>query len=236
MGVKAMNSYPLGLSQSAIKKMWRIFALGPESVLELRALWPKGVPNSKPPVTRHFRSIKYASLDALKTAFEQEALHLNEQGYNIYTVMNPIRSSFSGPGGAKDHDIDYRDLLLIDIDRVGDTSQPADQNELDAAMALAEKIQGHMSTRGWKDPVVVMSGNGYHLYYVLGDMSNDDESTALVRTTLINLATTFNNSIVGVDTTVYNASRITKVPGTVMRKGVATSERPYRLAEVCDEK
>lgn len=218
-----------------IKKMWRIFATGSKSVLELRALWPKGVPNARPPVNLHFRANKYKSIDELKVAFEAAALELNAQGFNIYTVMNPISSSFAGPGCARDVDIAYRDLLLVDIDRIGNTSCPADQQELDAAMALAKRIRDYMSARGWGDPIVVMSGNGYHLYYVLGHAPKDDDSTALVRTTLKNLATAFNNDIVGVDTTVYNASRITKVPGTIMRKGVETADRPYRMAEVCDE-
>ena len=230
-----MRPYSLESAQTAIKKMWRIFAVGSNSILELRALWPKGVPNSQPPVNLHLRANKYSSIDELKGAFEAAALELNTQGFNIYTVMNPISSSFAGPGCARDVDIAYRDLLLVDIDRIGDTSCPADQQELDAALGLAKRIRDYMSARGWGDPIVVMSGNGYHLYYVLDDVPNDDESAALVRATLKNLAETFNNSIVGVDTTVYNASRITKVPGTIMRKGIATSDRPYRMAEVCDE-
>jgi hypothetical protein len=91
-----------------------------------------------------------------------------------------------------------------------------------------------MAARGWIEPVVVMSGNGYHLYYIL-DLPNDDASTALVTQTLNQLAAKFNNAVVGIDTTVYNASRITKVPGTIMRKGIATEDRPYRMAVVCDD-
>jgi len=52
---------------------------------------------------------------------------------------------------------------------------------------------------------------------------------------LHDLASRFDNSVVGIDKAVFNASRITKVPGTVMRKGQETPERPYRVAEVCDE-
>ncbi|MEY4644428.1 MAG: hypothetical protein RLZZ596_1259 [Pseudomonadota bacterium] len=229
------GSLVVGDAHHQIKKMWRIFCADINSVFELRALWPKALPNPKPPEIRHYRANKFASLEACKTALENDALILNAKGYNIYTVMNPIRSDFACQGCVKDSDIQYRDLLLIDIDRIGDTSAPANQSELDAAKALAHQIQDYMSSRGWSDPVIMMSGNGYHLYYVLFDLDNNDESATLVRTTLSNLACTFNNSIVGVDTTVYNASRITKVPGTIMRKGIASSSRQYRMAEVCDE-
>ena len=80
-----------------------------------------------------------------------------------------------------------------------------------------------------------MSANGYHLYYILDDISNDLGSASLVQRFLKNLACYFDNDLVGVDTTVYNASRITKVPGSIARKGVETDDRPYRMAEVCDE-
>lgn len=220
---------------SAIKEMWRIFATDKSSVLELRALWPKNIPGKGAPIVKHLRAANYADVEALKADFEQKALALNSQGYNVYTVMNPIRSDFAGPGAARDADIRYRDLLLIDIDRLGDTSLPATEAELDAAKSLAGRIRAHLSVTGFPEPVVVMSGNGYHLYYVLDALPNDSDTDAAISTLLRNLAKAYDNGIVGVDTTVYNASRITKVPGTIMRKGIATADRPYRMAEVCDE-
>jgi len=220
-----------------IKKMWKIFPVADDSVLEIRAIWPKGVEGKRGPIAPHLRAGDYDNVEALKVAFEKKALELNGLGYNIYTTLNPIRADFErlGVGGAKDQDIRYRDLLLIDIDRVGDTSCPANQSELDAAKALADSIRQHLTQREWPDPWVVMSGNGYHLYYPLRGMPNDDSAGALIALTLKRLASKFNNGLLGVDTTVYNASRITKVPGTLMRKGEATQDRPYRIAEVCDE-
>jgi hypothetical protein len=220
---------------SEIKKMWSIFASGPDWIFEIRAIWPKGVPNPKPPQIKHFRARDFDTLDQCKVAFEQYALKLNSLGFNIYTVMNPVRADFNGPGAAKDQDIYCRDLLLIDIDRVGDTSVPASQTELDAAKALARKVSGEMTERGWGPPITVMSGNGYHLYYVLVGIDNTPDSEAMVRGTLTRLAAAFNNDIVGIDITVYNASRITKVPGTIMRKGIESEDRLYRMAVVCDE-
>jgi hypothetical protein len=219
----------------AIKNMWRIFPVKSDVTLEIRAIWPKGIPGNKPPIVRHLRAGDYGNVEDLKTAFEEQALVLNRAGYNIYTTLNPIRPDFMGAGGAKDSDIRCRDLLLIDIDRVGNTSFPADQNELDAARSLADSIRRYTARCGWPDPWVVMSGNGYHLYYPLREAPNNDATTDLVATTLRNLASAFDNNVVGVDTTVYNASRITKVPGTLMRKGQATDDRPYRVAVVCDE-
>jgi hypothetical protein len=218
-----------------IKKMWRIFPVSLDSTLEIRALWPKGVAGREPPIVRHLSADNHENVEGLKQAFEVEALELNDLGYNIYTTLNPLRAGFDGAGGAKDKDIRHRNLLLIDIDRVGDTSRPADQNELNAAKTLADTIRRHMMKREWPDPSVVMSGNGFHLYYRLGGMPNDSAAGSLIARTLMGLAAKFNNDVVGVDKSVYNASRITKVPGTLMRKGEASVDRPYRVAVVCDE-
>jgi len=218
-----------------IKKMWQIFYADDKSVFELRALWPKGVPNKQPPIVRHYKVSNYSSLDGCKAAFEQDALSLNAKGYNIYTLLNPLNPDFSGEGGARNADILYRDLLLVDIDRTGETSKSATDPEVDAAKALAIQIRLFMEARGWSLPFVVMSGNGYHLYYVLEDVGNDSISADLIKSVLNELAFKFNNARVSVDTGVHNAARITKVPGTIMRKGEESALRPYRMAEVCNE-
>jgi hypothetical protein len=215
--------------------MWRIFRCASNSVFELRALWPKGVPNTKPPLVRHYHVDVFPSLDACKTAFETDALSLNSEGYNIYTLLNPLKPTFSGKGAAKNQDIDCRALLLIDIDRVGETKEPATDTEVEHAKTLAMEILEHMADRGWPDPVVMMSGNGYHLYYSLDDWPNDSESENSIKDVLLALGNEFDTNIVGVDRVVYNAARITKVPGTIMRKGEESVGRPYRMAEVCDE-
>jgi len=218
-----------------VQKMWRIFYADDNSVFELRALWPKGLANTQQALVRHFKVAQYPSLAACKADFENAALELNSKGYNIYTVMNPISPSFQGKGAAKDMDILYRDLLLVDIDRTGNSDESATEEELNAAKSLAIQVRAYMLKRGWPDPFVMMSGNGYHLYYVLDEVGNTQSDTDLVKSVLCELASKFDNSKVSVDTSVFNASRITKVPGTIMRKGMESVNRPYRVAEVCDE-
>ncbi len=222
-------------AHSEIQKMWRIFCAGSDSVFEMRALWPKGVAGAQTPVCKFYRAAEYPSLEACKAAFERDALALNAKGFNIYTVMNPISALVRGQKATRDVDILYRDLLLVDIDRTGDTSEPATDIEVEAAKSSAIKIRLFMDSQGWPAPSVVMSGNGYHLYYVLEDVGNDKAATDLVKAVLSELAVKFDNSTVSVDTCVHNAARITKVPGTIMRKGKESALRPYRMAEVCDE-
>ena len=145
--------------------------------------------------------------------------------------MNPIREGFVN-GSAKDKDIEYRDLLLIDIDKVGHKGESSTDAELEAARLLSEHIADYLKSEGWDMPIRMMSGNGYHLYYVLNELPNDEANKTLVEGILNELAGKFNNTIVAVDTVVFNASRITKVPGTIARKGENTAQRPHRMAVV----
>ncbi len=219
---------------SPVTETWRL--LGEErSILEIRALSPKGSPKDLAPVIRHFRKSDYSDFASLRIDFESTALALNAAGYSVYTPFNPIRSNFRGPGGAKDADIECRTWVLIDIDRKEDTSCPANEKELDAARALARSIRDYLASLGWPTPVVMESGNGLHLYYPLANLENSDTVTAQIKRTLSGLATKFDTDVVGVDRVVYNAARITKIPGTIARKGIESEGRPYRMAMMLDD-
>lgn len=217
-----MRTFNKTTQTQEIKNIWRIKAVDPESIVELRAIKGREI------ITKLFNGRNYESVDELKLAFEQEALKLNAKDFNIYVVMNPINDSFTGQS-ASDKDIAYRDLLLIDIDR-HDTKNPANEVELEAAKFIAGKIIDYLSNGGWDDPIKVMSGNGYHLYYILDNVANSEENKIAIKDFLKGLATKFDNNIVKVDTCVFNASRITKVVGTIARKGEESAERPYRIA------
>lgn len=217
--------------KTEIKKIWRIIGTNNSSILELRAIWPSGIQPIKPALTIHFRANDLGGIDSCKSAFETEALRLNELGYNIYIVMNPIKTTFSG-SAVKDEDISYRDVLLIDIDRVEKATEPATDAEVEVAKQLADVVMEYLTENEWPEPIRVMSGNGHHLYYVLPKISNNQESKKYVQSLLKNLAAEFDNETVKIDTAVFNASRITKVVGTVARKGLKSEGRPYRIARV----
>jgi len=217
-----------------IKRVWEL--IDPRRpILELRAIQPKGATSVLPPVVRHFRLDEYRDLESRTAAFEEIALELNQRGYNAYAPFNPIRSDFRGPGGARDADIDSRAWILFDIDRQGDTSCPATEEEIDAARALARSIREYLSSMGWPPPLVMESGNGVHLYYPLENLENSDAVSAQIKRTLSGLANKFDTDVVGVDRVVYNAGRITKIPGTIARKGAESEGRPYRMARILDD-
>jgi spermidine/putrescine-binding protein len=213
---------------ASINQVWKIIDAGDESALELRAFYHT---NKRKVISKIFKPSSFESIDLMKREFELLASDLNGKGYNIYTAMNPIDPNLQG-GSAKDKDILYITNMLIDIDRSGATKNPATDDDIKAAESLAKEVAKHLTDKGWPKPVQVMSGNGWHLYYKLDQLSNDDDTTELIKRVLKQLAKRFNNSEVNIDTVVYNASRITKVPGTIMRKGEETEGRPFRKAAV----
>ena len=118
-----------------------------------------------------------------------------------------------------------------------DPARPADISSSDAeheaALARARDIRMVLGEEGWSAPVLGDSGNGAHLLYLV-DLPNDDASTKLVEGVLKALARRFDDAVVTVDQAVFNAARISKVYGTVARKGDDTPDRPHRLARLLD--
>jgi hypothetical protein len=225
------QSEPPEASTSQISSVWKVIHTDELRPISMRAIWPKGVTPSRSVQNLTFTASLYRTAAERQLAFEGKAAELSTQGYNIYVVMNPVREDFAG-GAVSDADIAFRDLLLIDIDRAGSTKDPASDEEVEAAIKLADEVAADSALQGLDLRARVMSGNGVHLYYALDELPNDATSKSSVQELLQLLAQKFDTEEVKIDQSVFNASRITKVPGTLARKGQASSERPYRSAKV----
>ncbi len=226
--------------RESIAQMWGMFPVAQPDPLHIRGLWGKGVPNPLPAKNITFTEAAYPNIADRKQAFQDAALRLNKQGYNIYTCFNRIRSDFVGDEhnglAVKDRDIIERRYILIDFDRT-ETHQPATDDELDAVFAVAHQLELDLFFDKGHDPITACSGNGAHIYLPV-NLPNDEGSTALCKQMLKAFASKYNTDAVKVDTSVYNAGRITKVLGTIARKGVEVSdpagfdERSYRMVSV----
>lgn len=149
---------------------------------------------------------------------------------NLYYALNPCRAGLAG--AAKNSDILARRWLLVDIDPIRATPDVmATEAEKSAALEVAKLVRVHLKGLGWPDPVVIDSGNGYHLLYRV-DLPNDRLASTLVSGSLKALANLYDNDVAHVDPTVHNAGRIARLPGTWTRKGIATEDRPHRMARL----
>jgi hypothetical protein len=130
-----------------------------------------------------------------------------------------------------DKDIVRRRWLLIDFDPKRPAGVSATSAEVHAAEALMVTVLKALRRLGWSLPVVAFSGNGYHLLFRV-DEPNNDETTQLFKQCLKAIAEEFGTEEVGIDTSVFNASRITKSYGSLAAKGVDTPERPHRYSKI----
>jgi hypothetical protein len=178
---------------------------------------------------------------------EALAKHLasrNVNGYPaIYVTMNPVteallaRSANHVKARAKvttgDKDTVSRRWLLIDVDPVRPAGISSTDTEHQAALERARQIRFVLAEEGWPAPVLADSGNGAHLLYRI-ELPNDKASEKLVKSVLQALAQRFDDDVVTIDQTVFNASRITKAYGTVVRKGDDLPQRPHRLSRLLE--
>lgn len=212
-----------------LNDMWRLFDPF-AAILELR-----GIRNGQPTRIKMFTCGHYPEhvdigelmcAEVMKTAMDWD-----HAGYNVYGVLNEIDENFSG-SSVRDKDITARSHILIDIDRAEKADCPATDAEVQHAVDLSDLVASLMSAHGWLEPLVVMSGNGVHMYYYLNYKSNTQELSEKIRELLHLLSDKFDNSKVRIDRSVHNASRITKIIGTTAKKGIASSDRPYRAVKI----
>jgi hypothetical protein len=216
------------------------FARGGPCVHELRAL---RVPNGAGTMT--LAGYFDLSTDRGQAALKRAALELAKLGpasapEGVYLTLNPLRPELydRSPDAlaevrttATDADVIERRWLLIDVDPVRAAKTPATDREKAAAREVIDNVRADLAGRGWAAPLLHDSGNGWHLLYPVNMPVRDGDT---VRLLLKSLALKHNTPGAHIDTSVYNPSRIFKIPGTVARKGPPTKDRPHRMARVVE--
>lgn len=173
---------------------------------------------------------------------------------SIYTTLNPVSEDLAARAynrliavekdgqTTQDQDITRRCHLLLDADPIRPSGVSATDAELEAACARMEEAEQHLTRLGWPEPIRARSGNGPHRLYPIS-LPNDDASRDLIAAVLNALQLQFGDKEkdtdlgaelepgqigVKIDTSVYNASRITKGYGSTAKKGDDVPARPHR--------
>jgi hypothetical protein len=160
----------------------------------------------------------------------------------VYLTPNPVQPDLLARSANRispwaqvttmDPDVTRRHWLLIDVDPVRPTGISATDTERAAAHAMAKQVMGYLSLLyGFCDPMYNDSGNGAHIMYPINEHNTEEVRDALHKF-LKCLAAKFSTAAVKVDTTVFNAARIWRVPGTWSRKGDSVPDRPHRKAKI----
>lgn len=180
----------------------------------------------------------FNSIDAAAT----ELSNTTEPYQGIYITPNPVKPDLLARAMNRikpwaetqtfDTEIQRRLWLLIDVDPDRPRGISSTNLEHNRALTKARAIAGMLDVEfGWCQPMLNSSGNGAHLMYPINE-PNDDNTRDLIQLLLKSLAKRFNEPGIKIDTTVFNAARIWRLPGTYACKGDSTVERPHRLAQI----
>lgn len=160
---------------------------------------------------------------------------------NLYITLSEIKEEcfaraqsnrfLKAPQTTSDTEVVSYRWLFIDLDPVRTAGISSSNTELEYSRKLAHKVLDYMNGLGFPEPVIAMSGNGYHLLFRI-DVPNDKDGRMLVDKCLKVLASLFDTEEVKIDTTNSNPSRICKLYGTLAQKGSDTAERPHRMSGI----
>ena len=172
-------------------------------------------PHKKIPTVQNWVKPK----DLLKIAEE------NDGKVNVYAGLHERKSQ-----GAEDQHVITVDKFFIDIDSKHPQDQAATDEELNLSREVANSICQEFKERGWGEPAMAMSGNGYQIVKRFPPIEAPtkviaDKIKALER----EFIDKYSNGKARIDT-MSNFSRIIKVWGTTSVKGDNTQDRPYRTS------
>lgn len=209
-----------------IRKWWDVF-VGVEGFTEVRIL-------GKFTYSGYFKSI-----DNLLEAIQPYAEMEDEQ---IYFVLNEIDPSCYGRKQCEkfvknakittnDSDIIYRRWVLCDFDPVRRSGTNSTDEQLVFAHQRAQAVFRFLRDRGFSEPVICKSGNGYHCLYRIDEPATD-EVTEIIKNFFKYMSSIFTDDKVDFDEKNFNAARISKLYGTMAKKGANIEGMPWRMSDI----
>ena len=196
----------------------------PEDIVEIRSIDPK------PTISGYFRAdspnIQGQIARFPNRTFYQTLNCVNPGCYSRgqYETLIPYPKETTS-----DNDIIGYNWILVDADPIRPSGVSATDSEKENARTIAREVFCHLRKLGFCEPIIADSGNGYHLLYkIKAELSSKDTISDFLKV----LDMWFSSDTVLIDTAVFNPARITKLYGTIARKGANTQDRPYRFSRI----
>jgi hypothetical protein len=149
----------------------------------------------------------------------------------VYYCLNPISPDADR---AKKQTVVERRWFGLDIDTIRPKDVSATEAEKAKSAEVAHAIVCRLDDLGWPAPLMVDSGNGWHLLYRV-ELPNTDLVHQFIKKATYALADQFDSPFGKVDRATHDAPRVFKLPGTCARKGPDTADRPWRMARLVYE-
>lgn len=161
---------------------------------------------------------------------------------NVYFSVNKINDACSsrtqfnkfikvkGTATSK-RDIVQRLYIPIDIDVERPSDICSTNEEKEYAHKKAVDVYRFLKDNSFSEPIICDSSSGYHLYYPI-DMIANEESESLIKRFFLVLSNFFTDERVKIDPAVCDANRIMRLSGSWSRKGRNSEERPHRMSKI----
>lgn len=160
---------------------------------------------------------------------------------NVFITLNPVNPLLLLRGANKirdyvgdttgDSDITKREWIFIDFDAKRPSGISSSNEEKEKAKDLMEVVLKELNENNFPQPAIADSGNGYHLLYKI-DMPNNNDSKGVMTNFLQSLSKKFSNDLIDIDKSVFNASRVIKLYGSLACKGENSADRPHRMSSI----
>lgn len=213
---------------------WHDVFLSDREIFEVRLL---GGSSKKVSVSGYFKDVD-VMISQLSTLVENDTQRNN---FQVYFTLNELPEAIYnreqhdkflwGAETTKDNDIVRRKWVFVDFDSKRPKGVSASNEEVAAAKKKLAEVYKFLKEEGFHEPVMAFSGNGYHLL-LKADMPNDNGHKEIVKAFIDIISSKFSDGKVEIDKAVFNAARICKLYGTEARKGLSTTERPWRMSKI----
>lgn len=180
-----------------------------------------------------------------ESAFLGAARQLSGQGIGVYVTLNepaPVLllrrrnrlEPYVHDTCTKDEEIVRRRWLLVDCDPVRPTGISSSREEIEMSVLRARDIREFLRGHQFPEPVLASSGNGVHLLYPFA-VPNSEAVLRANEDLLRYLEARFGDEQVSIDRSTFNAGRLVRLYGTLVKKGDDSPERPHRIAAFLEE-
>ena len=214
------------IDKTTIQKWWNIF-VGDGGFTEVRIL-------GKFSYSGYFKSVE--------NLISQIEPYSNMDDEQIYFILNKIDDACYGRQQSEkivkspkittnDNDIIHRRWVLCDFDPIRKSGTNASEEEFELAHKKAQDVFRFLSSKGFEQPVICKSGNGWHLLYKI-DEPVSKEATEAIKGFFKYMGQQFSDDKVEFDEKNFNAARVCKLYGTVAKKGANLQDRPWRMSEI----
>lgn len=214
------------IDKKEIFRWWNLFKSG-KDLVEIRLLGKKTYSGYYKDINKLIADIERFDDDP----DEQIYYTLNSIDDSCYGRIQSNKLVMNPKTTTNDLDIIGRNFVLVDLDPKRKTGVNSSQEELEYAHQKALEIYRFLMSNGFNEPIVCLSGNGYHIN-IPCKIAVSQETDELMKRFLAALSMLFSDERVEVDEKVFNRARISKLYGTTAKKGANLQERPHRMSRI----